>query len=82
MSDWKDLYKKNVFELNDKDLETYIEELKKMRLEKLNCNSISATECNILLQIASNQRNNLLSSRMGKLAIYISLIGVIIALIN
>ena len=70
--DWKSIYEKDLCKLDGKDLNWFIQEIKNYRLNETNCHSLSASECNTLLALAHSEQNSRASSKLARLAIWIS----------
>jgi hypothetical protein len=73
----KELYLKIPSELNNKDLSSYIQEVKEFRIKETNCSLLSANECNTLLSLAVSEQNGRNSLRLAKTAIFISVLGIL-----
>ena len=78
---WHELYKKNPAELTDKELSDYISDIKKYRVEETNCLSLSANECNMLLSLAHGEKTSRSSSKLARIAIWVSVFSVVVSVI-
>lgn len=78
---YEELYNTDITSLTDKQLENYINKLKRYRVEKTRCHDLSANECGILLIIASAEKSSRASSYLAKVSILIAVSGIILSLL-
>ncbi len=79
---YEDILKTDIATLDNKGLESFIKELREYRVEKIQCTSISANECNMLLSLAVSEKNSRSSSRMAIIAIWIAVASSVISSIG
>lgn len=78
----EEILKTDIFRLDSKGLDDFIAELREFRVSKIQCPSISANECNMLLSLAVSEKNSRSSSRMAIIAIWIAVASSVISLIG
>lgn len=80
--DWKDLYQKDPATLSETELKKLIDDIKDYRLNKTNCNQLSANECNVLLSLAHSEQSSRAADKLAKLSIKIAITSIIVSAVG
>jgi hypothetical protein len=76
----QEIIETDISKLDEKGLENFMYDLQDYRLNKTNCNSISAGECSMLLNLVVSEKNSRSSGKLARLAIIISVLSFVASL--